>query len=142
LPVKTLQEFVEYARTQPEGVSYGHVGVGTSQHLAAVFVESRAKIKLRPIPYRGGPAIYTDLLEGRIGACFCNIVTALPLIQEGKLRALAITSLTRAPSAPQIPTLDEAGFKGIVQVHGSDSWRRPARRQPLSIGCIGRFRTH
>jgi tripartite-type tricarboxylate transporter receptor subunit TctC len=137
LPAKTLQEFVEYARAQPEGVSYGHAGVGTSQHLAAVFVESQAKIKLRPIPYRGGPAIYSDLLEGRIGACFCNITTALPLIQEGKLRALAITSLRRSPSAPEIPTLDEAGFKGV----DSSAWfgfMAPAGTPPAIIDRLHR----
>lgn len=113
LPAKTLQEFVALARAKPETVTYAHVGVGTSQHLAGVYLANLAKVQLTPVPYKGGPAIYPDLLAGRVSACFCNIATALPLVRDGKLRALAITSQKRSPSAPEIPTLDESGFSGV-----------------------------
>lgn len=110
LPAKTLAEFVSLARSRPEGLTYAHVGIGTSQHLAGVFLENLAGVSLTPVPYKGGPAIYPDLLSGRVSACFCNIGTALPLVRDSKLRALAVTSLKRSPSAPEIPTLAEAGF--------------------------------
>jgi tripartite-type tricarboxylate transporter receptor subunit TctC len=113
LPVKSLDDFVALARAKAGTIAYGHAGVGTSQHLAAVFLSDQARLDLQAIPYRGGPAIYSDLIEGRIQACFCNIVTALPLIRDGKLRPLAVTSLKRAAAAPDIPTLDEAGIKGV-----------------------------
>lgn len=113
IPAKTVQDFVSLARAKPEALTYAHVGVGTSTHLAGVFLESLAGIRLTPVAYKGGPAIYPDLLSGRVSACFCNIATALPLVREGKLRALAITSLRRSPSAPEIPTLAESGFSEI-----------------------------
>lgn len=112
-PVKTLEDFVSLARAKPEALTYAHVGVGTSQHLAGVFLENLAGVRLAAVPYKGGPAIYPDLLSGRVSACFCNIATTLPLVRQGKLRALAITSLSRSPSAPEIPTLAESGFAEI-----------------------------
>lgn len=113
IPAKTLQDFVSLAREKPEALTYAHVGVGTSTHLAGVFLESLVGIRLTPVAYKGGPAIYPDLLSGRVSACFCNIATALPLVREGKLRALAITSLRRSPSAPEIPPLADSGFAEI-----------------------------
>lgn len=113
LPAKTLQEFLALARAKPEAVTYAHVGVGTSTHLAGVFLANLAKVQLTPVPYKGGPAIYPDLLAGRVSACFCNVATALPLVRDGKLRALAVTSQKRLPSAPEIPTLEESGFTGV-----------------------------
>lgn len=113
LPATTLAEFVSLARSKPESLTYAHVGVGTSQHLAGVFLESLAGVSLTPVPYKGGPAIYPDLLAARVSACFCNIGTALPLVRDGKLRALAVTSLKRSPSLPEVPTLAEAGFAEV-----------------------------
>lgn len=113
IPAKTLQDFVNLAQAKPEALTYAHVGVGTSTHLAGVFLESLAGIRLTPVAYKGGPAIYPDLLSGRVSACFCNITTALPLVRQGKLRALAITSLRRSPSAPEIPTLADSGFAEV-----------------------------
>ena len=111
VPAKTLQEFVSFARAQQDGVTYAHVGAGTSQHLAGVLLASTANFQLRHIPYRGGgAALYSDLTEGRVSACFCNIVGALPFIRDGKLTALAVSTLQRSTQAPEIPTLGEAGF--------------------------------
>jgi tripartite-type tricarboxylate transporter receptor subunit TctC len=113
LPANSLDDFLALARAKPGTITYGHVGIGTSQHLAAVFLSDRAQIELQPVPYRGGPAVYPDLIEGRLQACFCSIVTALPLIRDGKLRSLAVTSLKRAAAAPDIPSLDESGIRGV-----------------------------
>ena len=72
-----------------------------------------AGVTIRPVGFRGATGVMPDLLAGRISMCFCNIVTVLPLAQEGKLRALAVTSLKRSPTAPDLPTMDASGFRGF-----------------------------
>lgn len=118
VPAKSVQELVAFAKAKPEELAYGHVGVGTSLHLAAELLKQKAGISIRPVAYRGGNTIYPDLIAGRIGVCFCNIATALPLAREGKVRALAVTSLKRSPVAPELPTMEEAGFPGF----NADAW--------------------
>jgi tripartite-type tricarboxylate transporter receptor subunit TctC len=95
------------------GITYGHGGAGISQHLAGELFNHMGGVAIRPVGFRGTTGVMPDLLAGRIHMCFCNIVTVLPLAQEGKLRALAVTSLKRSPTAPDLPTMDEAGFKGF-----------------------------
>lgn len=118
VPVASVAELVAFAKSNPDTLTYGHVGVGTSLHLAAELLKQSSGISMRPVAYRGGNTIYPDLMTGRISACFCNIATALPLVREGKLRALAVTSLARSPIAPDIPTMVEAGFPGFQ----ADAW--------------------
>ena len=113
VPATTAQELAAVARAEPDRLIYAHVGVGTSLHLAGEMFKSAAKITMRPVAHRGGNTIFPDLLAGRVNVCFCNAVTSLPLVQEGKLRALAVTSLKRWPSAPNLPTMDETGFPGF-----------------------------
>ena len=113
LPASSVADLVKFAKTKPDELTYGHVGVGTSLHLAAELLKQSSGISMRPVAYRGGNTIFPDLMTGRISACFCNIATALPLVREGKLRALAVTSLVRSPIAPDIPTMVEAGFPGF-----------------------------
>jgi len=113
VPAKSVQELVAFAKAKPEELAYGHVGVGTSLHLAAELLKQAGGISMRAVAYRGGNTIYPDLIAGRIGVCFCNISTALPLAREGKVRALAVTSLKRSPAAPELPTMEEAGFPGF-----------------------------
>src|SRR5438445_13062877 len=90
VPVKTVAELVAFAKAQPGKLSYAHAGVGTSQHLGAELFKYRAQLDIAPVPYRGSTALMPDLLAGRITMSFANIVNALPLAREGKLRALAI----------------------------------------------------
>jgi len=113
VPATTPQELAAVARAEPDRLIYAHVGVGTSLHLAGEMFKHSAKVAMRPLAYRGGNTLLPDLIAGRVNVCFCNAVTALPLIQEGKLRALAVTSLKRWPSAPELPTMDESGFPGL-----------------------------
>lgn len=110
VPAKSVAELIAFAKRKPDDLTYGHVGVGTSLHLAAELLKQLSGISMRPVAYRGGNTIYPDLMTGRISACFCNIATALPLVLEGKLRALAVTSLSRSPIAPDTATMVEAGF--------------------------------
>lgn len=110
IPAKNMKEFIEYARSKPDGVSYGSNGVGSLSHLTAEVMASAAKVKMLHVPYQGANPQMTDLLSGRIGFSFIGSSTTLPLIQSGKLRALAVSTATRLPQLPDVPTLVEAGF--------------------------------
>jgi tripartite-type tricarboxylate transporter receptor subunit TctC len=116
LPVKTVAELVAFARAQPGKLSYAHAGVGTSQHLGAELFKYMAHLDIAPVPYRGSTALMPDLLAGRVNMSFANIVNVLPLAREGKLRALAITSIRRSRLAPDLPTMAESGFPGFEAV--------------------------
>ena len=104
------------AKAQPGKLSYGHAGVGTSQHLAAELFKYMAHVDIAAVPYRGTTAFMPDLLAGRITMSFANIVNVLPLAREGKLRALAITSIKRSALAPDLATMAESGFPGFEAV--------------------------
>ncbi|MGB6957149.1 MAG: tripartite tricarboxylate transporter substrate binding protein [Bradyrhizobium sp.] len=116
VPVKTVAELVALARAAPGKLSYGHAGVGTSQHLGAELFKYMAHLDIASVPYRGTTALMPDLLANRVSMSFANIVNVLPLAREGKLRALAITSIKRSPLAPDLPTMAESGFPGFEAV--------------------------
>jgi tripartite-type tricarboxylate transporter receptor subunit TctC len=116
LPVRTVAELVALAQAKPGKLSYGHAGVGTSQHLGAELFKYMAHLDIAAVPYRGTTALMPDLVAGRISLSFANIVNVLPLAREGKLRALAITSIKRSALAPELPTMAESGFPGFEAV--------------------------
>ena len=116
VPVKTVAELVALASAQPGKLSYAHSGVGTSQHLAAELFKYMAHVDIVPVAYRGTTALLPDLLAGRITLSFANISNVIPLAREGKLRALAITSIKRSALAPDLPTMAESGFPGFEAV--------------------------
>src|ERR1700735_194064 len=116
LPVKTVAELVALAKAEPGKLSYGHAGVGTSQHLAAELFKYMAHVDIAAVPYRGTTAFMPDLLANRINMSFANIVNVVPLAREGRLRALAITSIKRSALAPELPTMAESGFPGFEAV--------------------------
>ena len=113
VPAKTVAELVALARSQPGKLTYAHGGLGFSQHLAAEVFKSVAKVDIEQVPFRGGTTVMPDLIAGRVSMCFCNITTVMPLAREGKLRALAVTSLKRSPFAEDLPTMAESGFPGF-----------------------------
>jgi len=115
-PVKNIAHLITLARAQPGKLTYGHAGVGTSQHLAGELFKVMAKVDLQPVAYRGSTAIMPDLVAGRLGLCFCNVVNVMPLVRDGKLRAFAVTSLKRSGVAPDLPTMVESGFAGFEAV--------------------------
>jgi tripartite-type tricarboxylate transporter receptor subunit TctC len=120
LPVKTLQEFVSYARANGGKLSYGSSGPGTLTHLAMEQLKVAADLDIIHVPYRGiGPA-FLDILGGQTQAMFPGLAAALPHIKSGKVRALAVTGLRRHPLLPDVPTFEESGFKGFdgVQWYG------------------------
>jgi len=103
-------------RAQPGKFTYGHAGVGTSQHLGGELFKYMARLDLQPIAYRGTTALVPDLISGRLTMCFCNVVNVMPLAREGKLRVFAVTSLKRSGAAPDLPTMAESGYAGFEAV--------------------------
>jgi len=116
LPIKSVADIVALARENPGKLSYGHAGVGTSQHLAGELFKHMANIDIAAVPYRGTTALMPDLLAGRITMSFANISNVVPLARQGKLRALAITSAKRSALVPELPTMAELGYPGFEAV--------------------------
>jgi tripartite-type tricarboxylate transporter receptor subunit TctC len=116
LPIKSVADVVALAQANPGKLSYGHAGIGTSQHLAAELFKHMAHLDIAAVPYRGTTALMPDLLAGRITMSFANIVNVMPLAREGKLHALAITSIKRSRLAPDLPTMEECGYPGFEAV--------------------------
>jgi len=116
VPVKSIAEVVALAKAKPGELTYGHTGIGSSQHLAAELFKSMAHLDIRPIAYRGSTAVLPDLLAGRITMGFTNIVNAAPLVKEGRLRAFAVTSRQRSALVPDLPTMAESGYPGYEAV--------------------------
>jgi tripartite-type tricarboxylate transporter receptor subunit TctC len=116
VPAKSLPELVALARAQPGKLTYGHAGVGTSQHLGAELFKYMAHVDIQPVAYRGTTAVLPDLLAGRLTMSFANISNALPLVREGRLRAFAVTSRVRSAVAPDLPTMAESGYPGFEAV--------------------------
>jgi tripartite-type tricarboxylate transporter receptor subunit TctC len=120
VPAKTLKEFIELAKKQPDKISYGTSGSGSITHLATELFLEMAKIKAVHIPYKGtGPAL-NDAIAGNIQLIFGSISTSLQHVKSGRLRALAVTTTKRVSAAPDIPTVAEAGVPGyeVVLWHG------------------------
>jgi tripartite-type tricarboxylate transporter receptor subunit TctC len=113
VPAKNVTELVALARAKPGQLTYGHSGIGTSLHLAAELFKAMAHVDVQQVPFRGSSLVITDVMGGRITMSFIPPVGTLSIIQEGKVRALAVTSLTRAPFLPDVPTMDESGFPGF-----------------------------
>jgi len=112
VPAKNLKELLVFLRANPGTISIASPGVGTSSHLAGELFQQLTGTKLVHIPYKGSGPAMTDLLGGQVQMAFDPLSSSLPFIKQGKLRAIAVTTDTRSPSAPDIPTLDEVGVKG------------------------------
>lgn len=112
VPAKDMKEFLDLARASPGKISYGSNGVGSLSHLKTEVMANVAGVKFLHVPYQGAAPQRTDLLSGRIGFTQIGASTAVPLLrgQEGKLRALAVSTAKRSPALPDVPTLMESGF--------------------------------
>lgn len=113
VPAKSVKELVALAKAQPGELTFGSGGSGSATHIAAELFKSMAELDIRHIPYKGVVAAIPDLLGGRVTMMFSPMVGVLPLAREGKLRALAVTSLTRSTAAPELPTIAESGHPGF-----------------------------
>lgn len=111
VPASNVKELVELAKKQQ--LHFGSSGSGTSIHLSGELFNTMAGVKMQHVPYKGRAEAIPDLMGGRIQMIFDNMPSALPLVQEGKLKAIAVTSAQRSPAAPQIPTIAESGLPGF-----------------------------
>jgi tripartite-type tricarboxylate transporter receptor subunit TctC len=107
---KTVQDMVATAKAKPGSINYGSAGVGTATHISAEKFRLSAGFEATHIPYKGGAEALADVLGGRIDFYFCPISTALPLIQDGRVLALAVSTPTRASDLPMVPTTLDAGY--------------------------------
>ena len=120
LAVKSTQDLIALAKAKPGQVNFASSGQGSVIHMATELFQSMAGVKMNHIPYKGtGPAL-TDTIGGQTDVFFSSTATAVPHVQSGKLRAVAVTSMKRIPALPNVPTVNESGVKGydVILWHG------------------------
>ncbi len=110
---RTLKEFIALAKAQPNSMAYASSGNGSTGHIAAELFSDAAKVSYLHVPYKGNAQSMVDLLGGQIPFMFDQVSTSAKYVKEGKLIALGVTSKTRSPILPDVPTLDESGLKGF-----------------------------
>lgn len=119
LPVKSVKQLIDYAKSQPGKLNYGSPGNGTAQHLTTELLKMQTGINLVHIPYKSGAAAVNAILTGEAQLFFAGLPPAFPHVKAGRVRALAVTTPRRFPSVPDIPTMAEAGMPGFEV----DSWQ-------------------
>ncbi len=113
LPVRNVKDVIALARARPGELLMASAGVGSNTHLTGELFQSMAKVKFLHVPYKGSGASSADLLGGQVHLSFEPASTPIPHIRSGKLRAIAVTSITRSRHLPEIPTIDESGVRGF-----------------------------
>ncbi len=107
LPAKTIKELIALARARPGELNYASFGAGTTSHLAGEMFKMMTQVNLVHVPYKGGPPALTDTVAGQVPLYFAGIAITIPYVNSGRLRALAVTTLERSPSLPQVPAMAE-----------------------------------
>ena len=128
-PIKSIADLIAAAKAEPDKLSYGTYGTGTSAHLAGELFKHMAKVNLTTVPYKGAAPAITDLIGGQIQVIFTTVASAASLVEAGQLRAIAVTSAERSPAFPQLPTVSEAGVPG----YAAEAWYglyAPAKTPP------------
>ena len=110
-PWKTIQDFIADAKAKPGSISFGSVGIGSAVHISSEKFRLAAGFEATHVPYRGGGEVIADILGGRIDFYFCPLATALPLIQQGQVRALVVSTARRVAELPDVPTPVDIGLK-------------------------------
>jgi tripartite-type tricarboxylate transporter receptor subunit TctC len=117
LPVKSVAEFIEYAKANPGKINYASSGNGTSVHMSAELFKMMTKLDMVHVPYRGSSAAYPDLMAGKVHVLFDNLPGAIAFVKTGKLRALGVTTATRSDALPDVPAIGE-----IVKGYEASVW--------------------
>jgi tripartite-type tricarboxylate transporter receptor subunit TctC len=121
VPVNNVGELVAYAKANPGKVTFGSAGNGSSNHLSGEVLKYVTGAPMEHVPYKGSAPALTDVIAGNLTYMFDILVTSLPQVRSGRVRALAVTSATRSPFAPDIPTMAESGIKSYSEA-GADLW--------------------
>jgi tripartite-type tricarboxylate transporter receptor subunit TctC len=132
VPINTIPELIAYAKANPNKLNFGSAGNGTSHHLAGEMFKSVTGTQINHIPYKGAAPAMQDLLGGQVDLMFDGMGTSAPQIRGNKLRALAVTTETRSPAFPEIPTMKEAGVPNYVVTTWYALWA-PAGTPPEII---------
>ncbi len=135
LPARSVGELVEMARARPDGLTYATFGVASSAHFAAALFEQRAGIRLTHVPYNGAAPAQTAIAAGQVDLGFMSALSAMPLMQAGRLRALAVTSDRRLPQLADVPTMAEAGFPAF-EVSSWQGLLAPAGTPPAIVSKL------
>ena len=117
-PAKSVADLVAMAKSKPAGLTFASQGIGAGGHLLGEMFKAQTKTNLAHVPYKGSAPALTDMLAGRVDLFFDAMVTSLPYVKDGKLRALAIANKTRSKLLPDVPTMAEAGLPGVEM----DQW--------------------
>jgi len=121
VPARNVADLVAYAKANPDKVTFGSAGNGSSNHLSGEVLKYVTGAPMQHVPYKGSAAALTDVIAGNITYMFDILVTSLPQARSGRVRALAVTSATRSAFAPDVPTMAESGVQGYSEV-GADLW--------------------
>ena len=130
--IHSIADLIAAAKAEPEKLSYGTYGTGTSAHLAGELFKAMARVNLTTVPYKGAAPAITDLIGGQIQVMFTTVASCAALVEAGRLRALAVTSAERSPAFPNLPTVAEAGVPG----YDAEAWYglfAPAKTPPEII---------
>jgi tripartite-type tricarboxylate transporter receptor subunit TctC len=122
LPAKSVEEFVALAKSRPGQFTFASSGSGTATHLGGELFRARAGIDLRHIPYKGTGLMIPDLVAGRVTMTVAAVATFLPLVRDGRMRAIAVASPKRTPALPDVPTVAEAGYPGFDTSSWQGAW--------------------
>src|SRR5438094_1375344 len=134
-PFRSVNDVIEISKREPDKWSYGTSGVGGPHHLSGEYFKSVTGAKLLHVPYKGGGPAMTDLMGGQIPMLFSSLGPAVGAVKSGKIRALAVTSLSRSAAFPDVPTMDEAGLKGF----DSTAWYGILGPAGLSAEVVSRW---
>jgi tripartite-type tricarboxylate transporter receptor subunit TctC len=135
-PAKTVAELVAMAKQDPGKLSFGSTGIGGANHLSGEMFKQMAGIDIVHIPYKGAAPAMNDLLGGHIPIMFDTLTTVLPAAAAGNIRVLAVTSMTRAASLPDVPTMDEAGVKGFESIAWFGLYMPAANNNPAYVKLV------
>jgi tripartite-type tricarboxylate transporter receptor subunit TctC len=140
LPVKTLGELIAYAKEKPNELDMGSAGVGTMGHLASAYLAAKANVRLTHVPFRGSAPALTAVMGGHVKVLLDPPFTAMPAIDSGSTRPLAVTGAKRSPLLPEVPTVAELGFPGFAAGHWGGFFvpagTPPAVIQKLNAGIV------
>ncbi|MSQ63202.1 MAG: tripartite tricarboxylate transporter substrate binding protein [Betaproteobacteria bacterium] len=121
VPVRTVVELIDYAKSNPGKVTFGSAGNGSSNHLSGELLKVLTRAPMEHIPYKGSGPAMTDVMAGNITFMFDVLITSIPQVRAGRVRAIAVTSAKRSPYVPEVPSMDESGVAGYNEA-GSDLW--------------------